>query len=329
MVLVLFAVSVLVFLIFTAIPGGDPAARIAGEHATESQLEVIRHDWGFDRSSPVQYAEMMEKLFGGELISYFSRLDVRGEIWKGVPRTLSLALGAALLWLVGGVSLGVLTAVRAGQTTDRVLSALAVVGVSIPAFWLAAVMSHYLGFELGLFPNAGYVPLTRDPAQWAWHMALPWIALTILFVGVYARVLQVAILEAMHSDYVRTARAKGVSERRVVLRHALRNALIPVVALWSLDFGAGWRRDRRRRHPDRDDLQSRRRRSVRLLVTPAARPAPDHGRLALRRLLHRDPEHRGRPHPRGARPPRAGGWRALTPVSVISASSRAVRSIQP
>jgi peptide/nickel transport system permease protein len=238
MVLVLFAVSVLVFLIFTAIPGGDPAARIAGEHATESQLEVIRHDWGFDRSSPVQYAEMMEKLFGGELISYFSRLNVRAEIWEGVPRTLSLALGAALLWLVGGVSLGVLTAVRAGQTTDRVLSALAVVGVSIPAFWLAAVMSHYLGFELGLFPNAGYVPLTRDPAQWAWHMALPWIALTILFVGVYARVLQVAILEAMHSDYVRTARAKGVSERRVVLRHALRNALIPVVALWSLDFGA-------------------------------------------------------------------------------------------
>lgn len=238
MVLVLFAVSVLVFLIFTAIPGGDPAARIAGEHATETQLEVIRHDWGFDRSSPVQYAEMMEKLFGGELISYISRLDVREEIWKGVPRTLSLALGAALLWLVGGVSLGILTAVRAGQTTDRVLSALAVVGVSIPAFWLAAVLSHYLGFELGLFPNAGYVPLTDDPAQWAWHMALPWIALTILFVGVYARVLQVAILEAMHSDYVRTARAKGVSERRVVLRHALRNALIPVVALWSLDFGA-------------------------------------------------------------------------------------------
>jgi peptide/nickel transport system permease protein len=238
MVLVLFAVSVLVFLIFNAIPGGDPAARIAGEHATETQLEVVRHDWGFDRSLPVQYANMMEKLFGGKLVSYFSQLDVREEIWKGVPRTLSLALGAALLWVVGGISLGVLTAVRAGQTTDRVLSALAVVGVSIPAFWLAAVMSHYLGFELGLFPNAGYVPLTDDPAQWAWHMALPWLALTILFVGVYARVLQVSILEAMHSDYVRTARAKGVSERRVVLRHALRNALIPVVALWSLDFGA-------------------------------------------------------------------------------------------
>jgi peptide/nickel transport system permease protein len=238
MLLVLFAVSVLVFLIFNAIPGGDPAVRMAGEHVTPSQLEVIRHEWGFDSSLPVQYVHTMEKLFGGKLISYFSELNVREEIWKGLPRTLSLALGAALLWAIGGVALGILTAVRAGQTTDRVLSALAVIGVSIPAFWLAAVMSHYLGFELGLFPNAGYVPLTEDPLGWAWHMALPWIALTILFVGVYARVLQVAIVDAMHSDYVRTARAKGISERRVVLRHALRNALIPVVALWSLDFGA-------------------------------------------------------------------------------------------
>lgn len=238
MLLVLFAVSVLVFLIFNAIPGGDPAARIAGEHVSPTQLEVIRREWGFDRSLPVQYAHTMEKLFGGRLVSYFSELDVRGEIWKGMPRTLSLALGAAILWIVGGVALGVLTAVRAGQTTDKALSALAVIGVSIPAFWLAAVLSHYLGFELGLFPNAGYVELTEDPAGWAWHMTLPWLCLTILFVGVYSRVLQVAILDAMHSDYVRTARAKGLSERRVVLRHALRNALIPVVALWSLDFGA-------------------------------------------------------------------------------------------
>jgi peptide/nickel transport system permease protein len=238
MVLVLFAVSVLVFLIFNVIPGGDPAVRIAGDHVTATQLEVIRHEWGFDRSLPVQYAQMMEKLFGGDLISYFNGLDVREEIWQGLPRTLSLALGAALMWAIGGLGLGLLTAVRAGQTTDWLLSALAVIGVSIPAFWLAKVMSHYLGFQLGLFPNAGYVPLTDDPLQWMWHMALPWIALTILFVGVYARVLQVAILEALHSDYVRTARAKGISERRVILRHALRNALIPVVALWSLDFGA-------------------------------------------------------------------------------------------
>jgi peptide/nickel transport system permease protein len=238
MALVLFGVSVLVFVIFNAIPGGDPAERMAGEHSTQTQIEVIRRDWGFDRPLPVQYVKTMEKLFAGSLVSYFSELDVREEIWKGLPRTLSLALGAALMWIVGGVALGVITAVRAGGTADRVLSALAVIGVSIPGFWLAAVMSHYLGFELGLFPNAGYVPLTEDPLQWAWHMALPWMTLTILFVGVYARVLQVAIIETMHADHVRTARAKGLSERRVILRHALRNALIPVIALWGLDFAA-------------------------------------------------------------------------------------------
>jgi peptide/nickel transport system permease protein len=238
MLLVLFAVSVLVFLVFNAVPGGDPAERMAGEQSSPAQVEVIRRDWGFDKPLPAQYVQTMEKLFGGRLISYFSRLDVREEIWKGLPRTLSLALGAALLWVIGGVSLGVLTALRAGAGSDRLLSGIAIVGVSIPGFWLAAVMSHYLGFELGLFPNAGYVPLTEDPVQWAWHLALPWIALGILFVGVYSRVLHAAILEAMRTDYVRTARAKGLSERRIVLRHALRNALVPVIALWSLDFGA-------------------------------------------------------------------------------------------
>ena len=238
MVLVLFAVSVLVFLVFNAVPGGDPAERIAGEQASQTQVEAIRREWGFDKPLPVQYLKTMERLFAGRLISYFTRLDVREEIWKGMPRTLSLAVGAALLWVAGGVGLGVLTALRTGGISDRLLSGLAIVGVSIPGFWLAAVMSHYLGFELGLFPNAGYVPLTEDPVQWAWHLALPWIALAILFVGVYARVLHTAILEAMQTDYARTARAKGISERRIVLRHALRNALVPVIALWSLDFGA-------------------------------------------------------------------------------------------
>jgi peptide/nickel transport system permease protein len=238
MVLVLFAVSVLVFLIFNAVPGGDAAERMAGEQATETQVQVIRQEWGFDKPLPVQYVRMMEKLFAGRLVSYFSELNVREEIWKGVPRTFSLALGAALLWVVGGVGVGVLTALKAGAATDRLLSGLALAGVSIPGFWLAAVMSHYLGFELGLFPNAGYVPLTENPLQWLWHMILPWTALAVLFVGVYSRVLQASILETMRADYVRTARAKGLSERRIVLRHALRTALIPVVALWGLDFGA-------------------------------------------------------------------------------------------
>jgi peptide/nickel transport system permease protein len=238
MLLVLVTVSVLVFLIFNAIPGGDPAVRMAGAQATPAQVEVIRREWGFDEPLPVQYATMMKQLFAGDLLSYSTGVDVREQLWKGLPRTLSLALGAVVVWIGAGIALGLITALRAGRTADRVLTTLVVIGVSIPSFWLAAVMSHYLGFELGLFPNAGYVPLAEDPAQWAWHLALPWITLTILFVGVYARVLQVSILETMRADHVRTARAKGISERRVVLHHALRNALIPVVALWSLDFGA-------------------------------------------------------------------------------------------
>jgi peptide/nickel transport system permease protein len=238
MLLVLVTVSVLVFLIFNAIPGGDPAVRMAGAQATPAQVEVIRREWGFDEPLPVQYATMMKQLFAGDLLSYSTGVDVREQLWKGLPRTLSLALGAVVVWIGAGIALGLITALRAGRTADRVLTTLVVIGVSIPSFWLAAVMSHYLGFELGLFPNAGYVPLAEDPAQWAWHLALPWITLTILFVGVYARVLQVSILETMRADHVRTARAKGISERRVVLHHALRNALIPVIALWSLDFGA-------------------------------------------------------------------------------------------
>jgi peptide/nickel transport system permease protein len=238
MLLVMFAVSVLVFLIFNAIPNGDPAVRLAGPEASPTQISVIRREWGFDDPLPVQYLNTMKKLFGGDLVSHFNNLNVREEIWKGVPRTLSLALGAAFLWVVAGVGLAVLTALRAGGTSDRLLTTLALAGVSIPGFWLAAMMSHYLGFKLGLFPNGGYVPLTEDPVQWLWHMLLPWTALAILFVGVYARVLHVSVLDAMNEDYIRTARAKGISERRVILRHALRNALVPVVALWGLDVGA-------------------------------------------------------------------------------------------
>jgi peptide/nickel transport system permease protein len=238
MLLVMFAVSVLVFVIFNAIPNGDPAERLAGPEASETQIAVIRREWGFDDPLPVQYLNTMEKLFGGDLVSYFNNLNVREEILKGVPRTLSLALGAAFLWIVAGVGLAVFTALRAGGTSDRLLSTLALAGVSIPGFWLAAMLSHYLGFKLGLFPNSGYVPLTEDPVQWLWHMLLPWTALAILFVGVYARVLHVSMLDTMNEDYVRTARAKGISERRVILRHALRNALVPVVALWGLDVGA-------------------------------------------------------------------------------------------
>jgi peptide/nickel transport system permease protein len=171
-------------------------------------------------------------------VSYNTQLDVVEEIGKGIPRTFSLAIGAAIIWMAFGVALGLASAVRAGRASDRLLTALALIGISMPVFWIGALMNHYLGFKAGLFPNGGYVELTKDPVDWLYHLVMPWTALAILFIGVYSRVLRGNILDAMNEDYVRTARAKGLAERRVMVRHVLRNSLIPVTTLWGLDFGA-------------------------------------------------------------------------------------------
>ena len=236
MLVVLFAVSVLTFLIFNVIPNGDPAVRMAGKQPTESQIEAIREEWGFDENIVVQYGTTMEKLFTGDMVSYFTQLDVVDEIIKGIPRTLSLAIGAAIIWMAFGVGLGLFTAMRAGKVSDTLLTVLALIGISMPVFWIGALMNHYLGYELGLFPNGGYVEFTESPADWAYHLILPWTALSILFIGVYSRVLRSNVLDTINEDYVRTARAKGLSERRVLFKHVLRNSLIPVVTLWGLDF---------------------------------------------------------------------------------------------
>lgn len=238
MIFVLFAVSVLVFLIFNVIPNGDPAERMAGKVSTQPQVEAIREEWGFDEPLYVQYATMMGKLFSGDMVSYFTQLSVTEEIWKGLPRTLSLALGAAIIWLIFAIALGTYSALRAGRISDRLLTVLALLGISMPVFWVGALLAHYLGAEWGIFPNGGYVEFATSPSQWLWHLILPWFALSILFIGFYSRVLRSDILETMGEDFVRTARAKGLSERQVVVKHVLRNSLIPIVTLWGLDFGA-------------------------------------------------------------------------------------------
>ena len=238
MIFVMFAVSVLTFLIFNVIPNGDPAQRMAGRTPTEAEIQRIREEWGFDESLPVQYVTTMKKVLTGDLVSYFTRLDVGEEILKGLPRTFSLAIGAAILWMVVALALGLYSAVRAGRFADRGITLLALVGISMPVFWIGALMNHYLGFKLGLFPNGGYVELTKDPIDWAYHLIMPWTALAILFIGFYSRVLRSNVLDTINEDYVRTARAKGLSERRVLIAHVLRNSLLPVITLWGLDFGA-------------------------------------------------------------------------------------------
>jgi peptide/nickel transport system permease protein len=238
MVLVLFAVSVLVFLIFNVIPNGDPADRMAGKQATPLVIEQIKKEWGFDKPLYSQYGTMMKKLFSGNLISQTNRINVTEEIKRGLPRTLALAIGAALLWFATGVALGLFTAIRAGQWSDRLVTVLAIIGISMPVFWLGALARNYLGYEWGIFPNGGYKEIGEEGLwQWFYHLLLPWIVLATLFVGVYSRVVRSSVLDTINDDYVRTARSKGLPERRVLVRHVLRNSLIPVVTLWGLDFG--------------------------------------------------------------------------------------------
>jgi peptide/nickel transport system permease protein len=238
MMAVLFAISVIVFLIFNVIPGADPAQRMAGKNATPALVVSIEEEWGFDEPLPIQYWKTMGLIFNGDLISYSTELEVDEQIVEGIPATLSLSVGAAVLWLFFGILFGYLSAVRAGGFTDRALTIVAVLGISIPVFWLAAIVLYYLTFKVELFPSSEYVPLTENPLEWANHLILPWITLAIVYIGIYSRVLRSNMLDAMNEDYVRTARAKGLTEHQVRIRHVLRNSLIPIVTLFGLDFGA-------------------------------------------------------------------------------------------
>ena len=235
MIAVLFAVSVLTFVIFNVIPNGDPAIRMAGKTPTVTQVAAIRRDWGFNKSLPVQYGDMMKHVFSGDLISYTTRENVLDRIKQGLPATLFLAAGAAILMLLGGIALGTLSALRPNSFLDRVINGFAVVGISLPVLVLGAFASYYLGSKAGIFPSGGYVPISQGVGQWAWHLLLPCIVLAVLFIGVYSRVLRGDLVDALRSDHVRTARAKGVPERQVLIKHALRTSLIPTISLWGLD----------------------------------------------------------------------------------------------
>ncbi|WP_137144339.1 ABC transporter permease [Mycolicibacterium sp. CR10] len=237
MVTVLFAISVIVFLIFNVIPNSDPAARIAGKNADPDLIARVNVDLGLDQPLPVQYLTMMKQIFTGQLTSYASNRNVMEQIWEGLPATFSLCIGAAVLWMSVAVLFGYLSAVHSGRFADRALTILSLVGISVPVFWLAAILLYFLSYKVQLFPSGSYVPLTEDPLDWLYHLVLPWFTLAVLFIGFYSRVLRSNMLDAMNEDYVRTARAKGLSERQVRFRHVLRNSMIPIVTLFGLDFG--------------------------------------------------------------------------------------------
>jgi peptide/nickel transport system permease protein len=236
MIGVLFLISVLTFLLIEAIPNGDPALRLAGRLATATEIHQIRVKYGFDKPLYIQYLKTMGNIFTGQVYSYTQGFNVIDEVRAGLPATLSLAFGAGFIWLLTSIVVGTLAAIKAGRYTDRVLTVLAMVGVSFPPFFLGAVLIYFLGYEEGLFPLGGFVPLTQNPWQWVTHLILPWVTLSVLFIGFYSRVLRGTILDTINEDYVRTAHAKGLSDRQVLVRHILRNSLIPIISLWGLDM---------------------------------------------------------------------------------------------
>ncbi|MEO7745305.1 MAG: ABC transporter permease [Actinomycetota bacterium] len=242
---VLFSISALVFLIFFATPGVDPAARIAGRNADQATLLQVRHEFGLDRPLPVRYGLMMQHLFiDRDLTSFVNRgVKVIPQITQAIPTTLSLVLGAAVIWMVVGILMGTAAAAWQGRAADPVIVLLGVIGVSMPVYWLGEVVNLITQSRLhdsafSWVPPLGYIGITVDPGQWALHLLFPWLTLAALYAGIYARVLRSEMLGALGEDYVRTARAKGLTERRILVRHALRCSLIPIVSLFGLDFGA-------------------------------------------------------------------------------------------
>jgi peptide/nickel transport system permease protein len=246
MLFVMFSISVLVFVIFFATPGVDPAARIAGRNADQATLLAVRKDFGLDKPMPVQYGLMMKKLFiTRDLTSFVNRgAKVIPQIAEAAPVTLSLVFGAAVIWVVVSTVMGLLAAVFRGTPLDTLIMVLGLIGISIPVFWLGEVVNLlsqsrlHDTFLFSWVPPLGYTPFTESPFGWFKSLLLPWLTLSVLYIGVYARVLRSSLIEVQEEDYIRTARAKGLTEQRVLLRHTLRTSLIAFVSLFGLDFGA-------------------------------------------------------------------------------------------
>jgi peptide/nickel transport system permease protein len=241
-ILVLWIISVVVFVMFFVAPH-DPARLLAGRQATATEVDAIRHSLGLDRPVLEQYFSWMGKLLHGDLgFSYHASVPVRDLLASRLPVTASLAFGAAIIWLVLGVSAGVLAAIRPRTIADRAVTFFALFFYSMPTFLLGLLLLFFLFYKLytagfHLFPGGGYVPLTQDPIGWADHLILPWFTYALVSAAVYSRLTRGTMLDVLGEDYIRTARSKGISEGRVIVRHALRSALTPVVTQFGIDLG--------------------------------------------------------------------------------------------
>lgn len=241
-VLVLWLISVATFLLFFVAPH-DPARVIAGRLATPEAVALVRHRLGLDQPVLVQYWDFLVRLLHGDLgYSFYSSESVNSLIASRLPVTASLTAGAALLWLVSGVLVGCLSASRPRGLLDRSATVFVLTGLSMPTFLLGLLLIYVFFYRARLagndwFPAGGYVPFAQSPGGWAQHLVLPWVTLAVVTAAAYSRLTRGSLLDTLGEDYIRTARAKGLSRRRVLFRHALRSAITPVVTQFGIDVG--------------------------------------------------------------------------------------------
>jgi peptide/nickel transport system permease protein len=243
-IVLIILVCALTFVFFDVLPSADPAVLRAGKNSSPQTIAYIRHELGLDRPIYTQFFTYMKNIilhfnFG---YSFYSQASVLSLIKDRLPATLSLTVGAAVLWLLLGIPVGIISAIKRGSFLDRASMGGALLGVSLPDFWLGLVVLFLFAKDIGrfhIFPGAGsYVGLTVSPVHWFTSLILPWFVLASTSAAVYSRVLRGSLIEAMGEDYIRTARAKGLRERRVIWRHGVRSAITPVLTILGLDVGA-------------------------------------------------------------------------------------------
>ena len=240
-ILVLLIVVFLTFVIFFLLPTGDPAVRLAGKARTPEILAQIREHYGLDHPWYVQYLLFLKRAVLGDQYgwpglgqSFTTKVPLKETIFSRIAVTAQLALGAAFVWIVIGLSIGILAALRPRTLGDRTAMGLAVLAISMPVFFLGPLALYIFWFKLEWLPGTGYYPLGEYGfGEWFGHWILPWVVLSVLYAAFYARLTRSNLMETMAEDYIRTARAKGLSETRVVLKHGLRAGLTPIVTVFD------------------------------------------------------------------------------------------------
>jgi peptide/nickel transport system permease protein len=258
-VLVLIVVSILTFAIFFLIPrwAGQTSYGLAteyvGRNPTSAAVHQMEQQLGLDQPLYLQYWHYLKAIVVGEHYSagpntvycpppcfgysFKSQQPVWPQMVSDIPVTASLAIGAAVIWLVSGVTIGVISALKRGTIFDRLSMGTALAGVSLPIFFTGLIALELFSYKWSVFPNVQYVAITQNPLLWAKNLVLPWIALAFLYAALYARLTRAGMLETMSEDYIRTARAKGLPERTVIVKHALRAVLTPIITIFGLDLG--------------------------------------------------------------------------------------------